>query len=116
MPPSDDAFPGPVDVHCLLGNHRRRLVIGYLALCGPGASVEVRHLARIVQALETEKRPASVTTAEYESAYNSLIQTHLPQLAAAELIDYDDRGKVVTVNDLVTQYALVAALTRHIMP
>lgn len=114
MPPREDAGPESVDIHRLLGNWRRMVVIRYLSLYGSGARVEVRELARVVRALETGQGPTAVTTSEYESAYNSLIQNHLPQLAAAGLIEYDDRGKEVAVNASVSRYALIATLTEHL--
>lgn len=115
MPPAEDTVPEPVDVHRLLGNRRRLLVIRYLSLWGSTAQVDVRHLARVVRALETGVGPASVSTDEYESGYNSLIQNHLPKLAATGLIEYDDRGKAVTANDCISRYALVSILTHYLL-
>lgn len=115
MPSGEDAGPDSVEVHRLLGNWRRMVIIRYLALYGSDARVEVRELARVVRALETGQGPTAITTSEYESAYNSLIQNHLPQLAAAGVIEYDDRGKVVSPNELVSRYSLMAALTDQLL-
>lgn len=102
-------------VHRLLGNQRRLLVIRYLSLFRPGTNVEVRHLARVIRGIETETCPNHVSSRDYESAYNSLIQTHLPKLATNDIIDYDSRQKVVTVTNQTTHYALIAVIVRFIV-
>lgn len=104
----------PANIYDLLGNQRRRLVIGYLSLFEPGTTVEVRHIARVVRGIETETPPRQVSTEDYESAYNGLIQTHLPKLATLGLIEYDERRKVVVVTQRLEQYALIATITRFI--
>lgn len=104
--------PDVATLFALLGNRRRLLVLGYLALFEPGASVEVRQLARIVRSLELEKPPRQVSTADYESAYNGLIQTHLPKLDAEGVVEYDDQRKIATVTDQVRVYALLIHLGR----
>ncbi|MXR21417.1 DUF7344 domain-containing protein [Halobacterium bonnevillei] len=100
------------DVHNLLGNQRRALVVGYLALFDQGESVAVRHVARVVRAVETGKAPSSVSTSDYESAYNGLIQSHLPRLAAGELIEYDENRKEITVTPQLHQHAFLLAVAQ----
>lgn len=100
------------EVFALLGNERRLLVIRYLSLFEPGTAVEVRHIARVVRAIETDTSPRHVSTSSYESAYNSLIQTHLPRLATRGLIKYDEQRKEVSVTPKLDQYALISAVTR----
>jgi hypothetical protein len=104
----------PAEVHNLLGNQRRLLVIGYLSLFNPGATVEVRNVARVVRGVETGTPPNQVSTDDYESAYNGLIQTHLPKLADKDLIEYNERRKVVLVTRRLEQYALIVVLARFI--
>lgn len=94
----------------LLGNRRRLLVIKFLAMFEIGASIEVREIARFVRGAETNTSPRLVGTDEYESAYNGLIQTHLPKLASADVIEYDDRAKEVIVTPRVKQYAGINSL------
>jgi len=100
------------DVHSLLGNQRRALVVGYLALFDQGESVTVQHVARVVRAVETGTAPDSVSTNDYESAYNGLVQNHLPQLAANELIEYDENRKVIAVTPRLHQYASLLTLAK----
>ncbi|MFD1600481.1 DUF7344 domain-containing protein [Halobellus rarus] len=103
----------PVDFFDLLGNRRRLLIIVYLSLFDQEASVEVRHLARIVRGIELGVPPRQVGSKDYESAYNALIQTHLPKLAACDVIEYDDARKTVSVTHRIKQYALVAQIARY---
>lgn len=110
---SDDEF-NLVEVHNLLGNRRRLLVIGYLSLFNSGTTVEVRHVARVIRGVETETSPDQVRTKDYESAYNGLIQTHLPKLADKGLIEYNEQRKVVTVTRRLEQYALIVDVTQFI--
>ena len=102
---------GPAGVHHLLGNQRRLLIIRYLSLFAPGATVEVRHVARVVRGIEVGKPPRQVSTADYESAYNGLIQRHLPKLAETGLIEYDEGRKQVTVTQQLNQSTLIIAAT-----
>lgn len=113
MNPASDDKLNPTEIHILLGNKRRRLVIEYLSLIDRGVSVEVRHIARIIRSIETMTPPEQVSTKDYESAYNSLIQTHLPKLAAHSVIEYNDQRKLVLATRQVVQYALIANLTKY---
>ena len=97
----------------LFGNRRRLLVIEYLSLFGRDACVEVRHLARIVRGIELGEPPRQIDSDDYESAYNGLIQTHLPKLAAHDVLEYNDTRKTVTPTSRVEQYALLAQVARH---
>lgn len=98
----------------LLGNRRRLLIIEYLSLFENDASVEVRHLARIVRGIELSEPPRQLSSDDYESAYNGLIQTHLPKLAAHDVLEYDDARKTVTPTPRVEQYALLAQFARYL--
>ncbi|MDL0118541.1 hypothetical protein PNQ29_08665 [Halobacterium salinarum] len=103
------------NVFTLLSNARRLLLVNYLALFEYGRKVEVRHLARVIGSIETQTPPRSVATEHYESAYNSLIQTHLPKLDKQGIIEYDDRAKVVTVTPEIKKYAALIAITRYVL-
>ncbi|WP_449289179.1 DUF7344 domain-containing protein [Natrialba hulunbeirensis] len=96
-----------VDHFDLLGNRRRLLVIGYLSLVDQQASVEVRDLARVIRSIELETPPHQIKSKEYESAYNGLIQTHLPKLAANGVIEYDDSRKTLSPTYRIYQYSLL---------
>jgi hypothetical protein len=107
--------PDAADVHNLLGNQRRALLVGYLALFDQGDSVAVRHAARVVRAVETGTAPSNVSTADYESAYNGLIQGHLPRLAADGLIEYDEDRKEITVTPRLHQHAFLITVAQFMI-
>lgn len=91
------------EVHELLRNERRRAV---LRIIRDGSdSVPVRDLAERIAAEETGTEPAP--RSDRQSVYISLIQTHLPKLDDASVIDYDDQHKTITpgpaTDQLVTQ-------------
>lgn len=102
-------YPEPT-LFDMLSNYRRRITVVYLALFEPAATVEVRHLARVIRAIETGMRPGQIGSADYESAYNGLIQTHLPALQRADAIAYDDASKTVATTDATAWYAVMALL------
>lgn len=104
----------PAEIHELLGNRRRFLVVQYLSMFDPGVDIEVRHVARVVRAVETGTSPHRIGTEEYESAYNGLIQRHLPRLASAGLVEYNEQRKVINVTDRLNRYALVCAFTKSV--
>jgi hypothetical protein len=99
------------NIYQLLGNQRRLLVIRYLALYEVGVSLEVRYLARVIRGIETGVPPEQVSTDGYETVYNGLIQRHLPRLAEDAILQYDERGKVVTVTRRSKQYAMIDGMT-----
>jgi hypothetical protein len=43
-----------------------------------------------------------------------LIQNHLPKLAKYDIIDYDDRAKVVTVTPRIEEYLILIVVARMI--
>ena len=98
----------------LLGNRRRLIVIKYLSVFEQMASVEVRHLARVVRGIELGVPPRQVGSDDYESAYNGLIQNHLPKLAAYGVIEYDNARKTVSPTHHLEQYALLAQIARYL--
>ncbi|MFC7141826.1 MULTISPECIES: hypothetical protein [Halobacteriales] len=104
----------PAEVHALLGNQRRFLVVEYLSMFDSGVDVEVRHVARVIRAVETGTPPHRIGADEYESAYNGLIQRHLPRLASAGLVEYDEQRKEIRVTDRLNQYAMVCAFTKSV--
>lgn len=103
------------DVFSILGNQRQLLVVGYLTLFDVGATVEVRHLARVVRGIETGAPPRNVGTDSYESAYNGLIQTHPHKLDDRGLVAYDEGAKTVTVENQMEQYAAIVSICRSII-
>ena len=103
------------DVLNFLGNRRRLLTLRYLALFEPGTTIEVRHLARVIRGVETGNPPRNVETADYESAYNALIQTHLPKIDQRGLIQYDERRKAVTVEESLERHVFLSTITQFVL-
>ena len=114
MSSSEEGTPKIASVFNFLGNHRRVLLVEYLSLFNTGATVEVRHLARIIRAVEIGVPPRDIHTADYESAYNSLIQKHLPKFEAMQIVEYDDQRKTVTVRSDLQRYVILASLAQYL--
>ncbi|GAB7121190.1 DUF7344 domain-containing protein [Natrinema pallidum] len=104
----------PVDLFDLLGNRRRMLVVEYISLFENGESVEVRHIARIIRSIELQKPPRQLNSNDYESAYNGLIQTHLPKLAAYGVVEYDDSRKTISPTQQVNRYSLLIQIAYYL--
>ncbi|MDL0124724.1 hypothetical protein PNP85_08540 [Halobacterium salinarum] len=76
------------EVFDLLSNHRRRYTIHYCK--GEDGSVSLSDLAEQVTAWEQDKELAEITSAERKTVYTSLQQTHLPTLAEAGMIHFEN--------------------------
>lgn len=94
----EQSEPAPEAVHLsldkvfeLLANPRRRLILSYLSETAADA-VDFADLIAEVVARETD----SETDAErYEAVAIELRHTHLPKLADAGLVDYDERSRTI---------------------
>jgi hypothetical protein len=64
-----------------------------------------------VRGIEVGKPPRQVSIEDYESAYNGLIQRHLPKLAGRGIIEYNEGRKLVTVTQQLDQYTFIIAVT-----
>jgi len=88
MAASVDDGAGRGEIFDLLSNHRRRYAIHY---CqheeGP---VQLGDLAEQVAAWEHEKAVVEINSTERKRVYTSLQQTHLPTLADAGMIHYEN--------------------------
>jgi|AntRauTorcE11898_2_1112593.scaffolds.fasta_scaffold01738_5 hypothetical protein len=102
--PSDD------EVFELLANQRRRFVLHYLR-CKAEASVSLSTLSERVAGWENDAEPAELAYSERKSVRNSLHQFHLPKLADAGIVEYDDRASEISLQDpvVVDAYHTVAA-------
>lgn len=76
----------------VLSNERRRFAV--YAMSGR-EEIDLGKLARTIAAWETEKPESQVSSAERKRVYTALQQSHLPRLAEAGLIEYDDRASVI---------------------
>jgi hypothetical protein len=76
----------------VLRNSRRRLVITRLAeIDGPTTRGD---LAEHIGGIENDKEPSLLSSKERKRVYVGLYQSHLPKMADAGAIQYDDRGTV----------------------
>lgn len=80
------------EVFHILGNDRRREIVSVLA--AREERVDVSDVATEVAARETDDGD-SVPNNLYKSVYVSLQQTHLPQLEADGVIEYDTEEKTI---------------------
>lgn len=87
----DDPLAEQARIHRLIGNQRRLLLLRELTEVGD--EVSVRELSERIAAAETGTRPPPRSVRK--SVYVALIQTHLPKLDRAEVIDYDESAKSV---------------------
>jgi hypothetical protein len=96
-----DHSPEPVDVTLepsevfdLLKPERRRALMEVLAI-SESKPVSVSSLSEEVAAIEYDSTPAELDNAQRKRAYIALCQVHLPRLAEAKIVSYDDDRKVV---------------------
>lgn len=83
----------PVDldrIFELLSNRRRRAVLRYLDT--EAREVEIGELAELLAARECDKDRLEITAQERKRVYIGLYQNHLPKMADADAIDYDERS------------------------
>ncbi len=85
----------PAEIHDILRNDRRRKVLKYLKQ--RLEPVSLRALSEQIAEWEASESPAPRNLRQ--SVYNSLHQTHLPKLDAADIVDYDRNRKRIALND-----------------
>ena len=79
----------------LLSNRRRRLVDVSVFRLGPNETIDLRTLASHIASVETDKKPATITSTKRRTVYTNLDQHHLEGLADAQIIEYEKPGKHV---------------------
>jgi predicted transcriptional regulator len=89
---TDAAALSQSDIHDVLRNDRRRLVLERLTDVGPES---VSDLAEEIGAVESGESPPPRNVRQ--SVYVSLHQTHLPKLDELGIVVYDDDEKTVTL-------------------
>lgn len=89
----NDMLPAE-QVYAILANERRRRAIEQLS--SVGGTVSVNELSTLVAGHETGESPPP--TRCRESVYTSLVQTHLPKLADAGVIEYDRDSQTVELS------------------
>ena len=92
-----DAQPelAAVDIHDVLSNERRRMVLSILR--EQDGQTTARELSERIAELETGQSPPPRNIRQ--SAYVSLHQTHLPKLDNLGIIDYDESAKTVGLTE-----------------
>lgn len=103
-PSTDDALSKNELFH-LLQNARRRQVLQYLA--ETDEPVELRTISKHIATWECDTTHQQLTSTQYQRVYIALYQTHLPTLADAGLITYNQsRGTIehTPLADQATQY------------
>lgn len=83
-----------VEIHEVLSNERRQMVIKILQ--NSDEELTIRELSEQIAELETGENPAPRNIRQ--SAYVSLIQTHLPKLEELDVIEYDDTSKTAQLS------------------
>ena len=88
--PADDVFD-------LLSNERRRRVLQQLRTVDE--PLTVTELAELVAATENDVSPEELTDKQRKRVYVSLYQTHVPRLADAGVVDYDEAESTAILTD-----------------
>lgn len=94
MSPPLDGNPGRGEIFSLLSNHRRRYAIH---ICKrEDDPVTLGDLAEQIAAWEQDKELNEITSDERKRVYTSLQQTHLPTLADAGMITFENGEVALT--------------------
>ena len=88
-----------VDIHSVLSNERRRMTLEILG--EEDGSMSARELSERIAARETDQQPPPRNVRQ--SAYVSLIQSHLPKLDEHDIVEYDNGSKTVTLSTSADQ-------------
>lgn len=91
-----------VDIHEVLSNERRRMVLSILH--EEDGETTARDLSERIAELETGQNPPPRNIRQ--SAYVSLHQTHLPKLDELGIIAYDESSKRVALTDRARQVSV----------
>lgn len=100
--PSQETDLSEEDIHDVLRNRRRRLVIDILR--ESDEPVSVRELSEEIGAVEADSNPPPRNIKQ--SVYVSLLQTHLPKLDELGIVDYEPDGKQVRAKRRVRDIAV----------
>lgn len=90
------------EIHDVLRNERRRLVLKHLCLNGKYSTL--RDLSEAVAEAESGESPAPRNVRD--SVYASLHQTHLPKLDSLGIVDYDIDRKRIELGDRANELTL----------
>lgn len=93
------------DLFHLLQNERRRRVLRYLS--DTDGAVEMRDIAEQIAAWEHETTVQQLSSQERQRVYIALYQTHLPKLADAGMVTYNQSRGIIErtpLTDQIIQY------------
>lgn len=82
----------------LLKNERRRIALRVLAE-NPREELSLDALTTRVAEVEYDKPGTELTRSEHKRVYIAFIQNHVPRMADADVIAYDDERNVVTLTE-----------------
>jgi len=88
-----------VEIHHVLSNERRQIVIDQLR--ETGKTMSARDLSEHIAECETGESPPPRNIRQ--SAYVSLHQTHLPKLDELGIVEYDESDKTVTLDEAASR-------------
>lgn len=111
---NDEQNLTPSDIFHILQNDRRRLVLRYLQ--GRQEPVRMRDIAEQVAAWEHDTTVEALTSKQRQRVYIPLYQSHLPKLAEAGIINYEQSRGIVErtpLADLFDPYLDVEAGELH---
>lgn len=94
-PPRPDVALPPNQVLDLLSSRRRRIAVRVTATLGDEEIIGQNEYARQIAAIERGCEPEIVTSGEYKSVYNTLLQFHFEKLEAADVVNWNERAKDV---------------------
>ncbi|MFB6140046.1 MAG: hypothetical protein ABEJ26_06400 [Halosimplex sp.] len=94
-PPRPDVALPPNQVLDLLSSRRRRIAVRVTATLDAEEIVGQNEYARQIAAIERGCDPETVTSGEYKSVYNTLLQFHFEKLEAADVVNWSERAKDV---------------------
>jgi len=83
-----------VEIHGVLSNERRQMTLALLE--EEGGAMSARELSERIAERETGESPPPRNIRQ--SAYISLLQTHLPKLDELDVVEYDDSQKTVRLS------------------
>ena len=98
-PPESNPALEEVEIHSVLANERRQMTLQILRE-GDG-QLTARELSERIAEIETGQSPPPRNIRQ--SAYVSLIQTHLPKLDDLDIIEYDNGRKSVSLSTSAEQ-------------
>lgn len=96
---ASNAELAPVDIHDVLSNERRQMVLTLLQ--EENEPMTARELSERIAEIETGESPPPRNIRQ--SAYVSLHQTHLPKLDELGIVEYDQSTKTVSLHDRAKQ-------------